>query len=161
MTKQKIFQLLPYFEKAFLAITAVGYINLLIGLNFPMILSIGLTGLAATFFLHAYKPLDLERPKDETSSLAELLGTTVIPKVLWMSASVSTVGIMFYTLDLPGYLNMLTIGGTSLLIGSIVLLLLKVSGTRYLEETALVLYRAIPIMLVVAFILLVSEQILG
>ncbi|MGL1886533.1 MAG: hypothetical protein OCD76_08470 [Reichenbachiella sp.] len=148
-------KLLPYLERVFLSTLAIGYILQLTGTGIPIIITIGLAGLGITFFLNAYKPLDLKQTESEQMGLPKLLGMSIVPKILWISTAVATIGILFYTLELgnDGYLNMLYIGSLTIIIGSGIMLILKVIGTKHLSTSIPVFFRALPTLLVVTYIL--------
>lgn len=70
---------------------------------------VSLIGLAITFFLYAYKPIDIPRTENELLGFSELLALMIVPKVMWISSAVSTLGIAFYLFDFgnPGYKQLL------------------------------------------------------
>ena len=150
-------KLLPYFEKAFLATLIIGFALQLIGTEIPILFIVSLAGLGVTFFLSAYIPLDIEPTKGQQMGFNELLGLTILPKVLWISTAVTTIGILFYMLQLgnDGYQRMLYIGGSTIIIATLITLILWTIGTRYLNATYPVLYRAILTRLVGGYILFV------
>lgn len=148
-------KLLPYLERVFLATLVVAYVLKLTGSELPILMTISLAGLGVTFFLSAYRPLNIETTEGEQMGFNELLGLSIVPKVLWISTAVATIGILFYTLQLgnDGYLRMLYVGASTIIIALVIMLILKAIGTKYLNATFSVFFRALPTLLVVAYIL--------
>ena len=148
-------KLLPYLERVFLATLTVAFVLQLTESELPILMTISLAGLGATFFLSAYRPLDFRPTEGEQMGFNELLGLSIIPKVLWISTAIATIGILFYTLQLDndGYLRMLYIGGSTIITASVIMLILKAMGTKYLNATFPVFFRAMPTLLIVTYIL--------
>ena len=115
-----------------------------------------LIGLAAVFFLNAYKPSGIQPPENEKFGFTDLLATTILPKVMWISCAVSAIGILFYIRhsEPQSYKSMLTIGGGSLVIGVFAAGLFLLSGVKNSKNLQPVLLRAIPILVMDIFILL-------
>lgn len=148
-------KLLPYIERIFLASLIIGFLLKLTGSEIPFLIAVSIGGLGVSFFLNAYSPLDIEPAEGEQMGFNELLGLSIIPKVLWISTAIATIGILFYMLHLgnSGYLNMLYIGGSIIIIATFIMLILKLIGTKYMNAAFPVLYRALPTLLIVAYIL--------
>ncbi|MEM0941533.1 MAG: hypothetical protein AAF600_15260 [Bacteroidota bacterium] len=149
-------KLLPYLERVLLATLLAGFILRLIGTEIPILITIGLAGLGVTFFLSANRPLNIEPEEgEEIGDFNELLGLTIIPKILWVGTAVATIGILLYTLQLgnDGYLKLLYVGLLTISIATMIQLGLKVTGTKYLNATFPVFFRAIPTLSVVTYIL--------
>ncbi|SNT40414.1 hypothetical protein SAMN05421640_3804 [Ekhidna lutea] len=149
-------RLLPYLERVFLATLAVAFILQLTGSELPILMSLSLAGLGITFFLSAYRPLDIEPEEgEELGDFNELLALTIIPKILWIGTSVATIGILLSTLELgnDGYVTLLYVGLITISIATMIQLGLKVTGTKYINATFPVFFRAIPTLLIVAYIL--------
>src|SRR5687767_12993140 len=93
-----ITQYLPVAEKILLTSLAVGAIMMAMEID-TGVASGSLIGLAVIFFLSAYRPLDdpssedagraqavdIASDEDGAGSFPELLGRTILPKVLWLS----------------------------------------------------------------------------
>ncbi|NQZ78677.1 MAG: hypothetical protein HRT61_21565 [Ekhidna sp.] len=149
-------KVLPYLERVFLATLLVAFVLQLTGSELPILMSLSIAGLGVTFFLSAYRPLNIEPTEDEQMGFNELLGLSIVPKVLWISTAVATIGILLFSLQLgnDGYLRMLYIGGSTIIIASVIMLILKAMGTKYLNATFPVYFRALPTLLVIAYILI-------
>lgn len=93
-------KLLPYLERVFLATLIIGFALQLTGMAIPILKTVSLSGLGVIFFLSAYRPLEIEPVEGEQMGFNELLGLSVVPKVLWISTSITTIGILFYSLEL-------------------------------------------------------------
>lgn len=139
----------PLVEKVLLVALTIGIILLVMDMDSSMI-TISLMGLAATFFLRAYRPTDILRQEDEPFGFSELLGLMIAPKVLWISSAVSAVGIAFSfsTPDNDGYRQMLLIGGLSIASGTIIVGIFWLMGVKQIRTVIPVLFRAIPLCLV-------------
>ena len=73
--------------------------------------------LAVFYFLSAYLPLQI--PEDRKVMLIEIFA----PKVLSISSSICVIGILFFTMHFSGYQEMLMIGGLSISITAVLLLI--------------------------------------
>lgn len=148
-------KILPNLERVLLAILAFGFILQLSGMNIPVLISIGLGGLAVVFFLNGYIPVDIQQSEGEPMGFNELLGLSIVPKILWISAAVTTIGILFYSLQIgnDSYSKMLQIGGSTIVIGTSILLALKVRGVKNINLVLPVLLRALPALIIAGYIL--------
>lgn len=153
---QGITQYLPRLERMLLMLLVLGIVVTFLTKAGSLIINIAIAGLALVFFLYAYKPLEVNAGNNEKAGVSELLGWSVVPKVLWISCAVSAVGILFFLIKTmnDGYLNMVMIGGFSILGGILVLGVLAISGTKHLEVTTPILLRAIPLMIMDFYIFL-------
>lgn len=145
----KIIQHLPLVEKILLTGLVAGTILRVLHMGSSVTL-VALFGLATVYFLMAYRPIDIPRAEDERLGFPELLGLTILPKVLWLSCSISAVGIGFYLLDLgnDAYRKMLLVGGLTGGIASLILAMLWMQGTKHINFIAPVLIRVVPLCLV-------------
>lgn len=145
---------LPLVEKILIATLLVGAI--LTALEIDSTVTKGsLLALGVTFFLFAYRPIDIPGQEEVPMGLSEMLGLMIVPKVLWISCAISTVGIAFFIFDLgnPGYMNMLMIGGFSIGTASLILVILLNSGVKHINLVMPILLRAVPIFLVDCYLL--------
>ncbi|MGE0587713.1 MAG: hypothetical protein AB7O48_04010 [Cyclobacteriaceae bacterium] len=150
-----IVKYLPIAEKIFLAGVGVGLV--LIYLNFDSnVALISVNGIAIIYFLNAYKPPELM--DDEPQGFGALLALSILPKVMWISSSVSLVGITFHFLELAGAMEMILIGAISLGVGLLLFLIFGVSGVKGMKVNVPMLYRLIPIFLVDLYLLYVSTN---
>ena len=163
-----ITQYVPLAEKILLTSLTVGVIMMAMEINTSVTIA-SLIGLAAIFFLFAYRPLDVPlsgdagrvQPADAASredgpaGFPELLGLTILPKVLWLSSAISVFGIALYIIDFgsDGYKNMLMIGGTAIATGALLLVALKMTGEKRINAVMPILLRAVPVCLVDFYIL--------
>ena len=158
-----IYKAIPTLEKFFLLLLAIGLALNFLQLGLPQITSISLAALGIIFFLSGNGPGKVPVPEDGSLyGFRELLSYTILPKILWISTSILTTGILFYTMQLQGYLSMIAIGSTMILIGSILLLGSMAMGTKYLNHVIPVLYRSTPTLIAGIYIYLkVNPGILG
>lgn len=141
---------LPLLEKILLCALAIGIILAALNVDFT-VLRIALIGVAATFFLLAYRPPEeiKERREDEVMGLSALLALTILPKVLWISSAISVLGIALYFFELgnEGYRQALMIGVLTIGLCLVLLVIFMVSGVKYLKAVAPILLRAVPALL--------------
>jgi hypothetical protein len=141
----KLTSYFPFAEKIFFIGLAIGFLLFYTNIDsLVMIASLG--GLAVVFFLSAYKVIDIPREENEQFGFQELLGYTIAPKILWISCAVSTSGVLLHMLNNEGYKQMLYIGGTTIAIGTLVMISLLISGVKHINVVIPVLYRAIPLL---------------
>ena len=142
---KKLTAYLPMAEKIFLIGFALGIVLTLANLD-SFVLKDSLVGLAATFFFYGYKPIDVPAKEGEKLGFLELLGLSIVPNVTWVGCSVSLIGILFTMQNLEGARQMLFIGETTLGIATVIMILLLVTGVKYMSVAIPVLYRTIPLL---------------
>lgn len=142
----KITSRLPLIEKAFLIATVIGGILVVTKID-STVARIALLGLAATFFLYTYKPLDIQRQEDEPFEFSDLLALMIIPKTLWISCTISALGISFFLFEFgnDGYKKLLTIGSVSTGFGSLLFVIFIIRGVKHVKIIAPLLLRAVPL----------------
>jgi hypothetical protein len=145
---------LPRAEMFLLALFAAAIALELFEINLAVLFIISLSGLSLVFFLYAQFPSNTESSGEGNQGFKHVLGLTLVPKVLWISTAVTTVGILFYTQEFPGMKTMLTVGGISIAICTIILLFLRFMKINGLESVFPILYRSYPALLAAAYILL-------
>ncbi len=144
---------LMYLETAFIAILFVSILLQNFDVSVIVPISIALGGLALVFFLNAYVPKSPSPNQDDkTLGFKDLLVQSILPKVLWISMAVSVCGLLFYVLKFKGSMNMMFMGGSTILIAALTILVFKFSGTRNTAMAIAILYRAIPILLTIIYI---------
>jgi hypothetical protein len=145
----RITNYLPLIEKILLTALAIGVILIVIKAD-TTVTKVSLIGLAVTFFLSAYRPIDIPRQENELLGFKELLALMIIPKTMWISCAVSAMGISFYFSQFgnDGYKQMLLIGASTIGMGTIILAFLLMSGVKNLNLVTPILVRAIPLLLV-------------
>lgn len=122
------------------------------------VVTMALAALAAVFFLMAYRPPEQSEPATgEKKDFMELLSQTILPKILWISCSVGVVGLLLRHVQTStnGYKEILMIqlatvtGATLVVIG-----LAVVRGASGVRRLAPIYFRAIPLTLATASILM-------
>ena len=102
----------------------------------------------------AYNPMPIPL-RSAQMGFQELLCFTILPKVMWIGASVCTVGILFMLLDISkGYEQMLLIGSTTLITCLLITGYFFLTKRSYVQALIPVLYRVVPVLLVTAYVLL-------
>jgi len=156
-------KLLPYLEKILIAALLIGLLLNYFEIENAGLVNISLAGLAVTFFLNAFKPINTmptEESEDQVPlGFSDLLGATIVPKVLGIASAVGIMGILFYNLDLgnDGYKQMLSIGGSTILLSSLILGYMKITGVKNLETPMIGVFKAIPIILTIYYILFMTN----
>jgi hypothetical protein len=146
---------LPLVEKVLLTALAIGTILTVMQVD-STVTRVSLLGLGVTFFFLAFgPPTDIPRQEGEQFGFSELLGLVVLPKVLWISSAISALGIAFYIFDFgnDGYKRMLMIGGLTIGIGILLLVVFFVRGVKHIRIVIPILLRALPLCLVDFYIL--------
>jgi len=92
--------------------------------------------LAITFFLLAFRPVDVPH-ENEQMGFSDLLALMIIPKVLWISTAMSAFGIGFsFFATNEGYKNMLLIGGASIAFATLLLGIFTITGVKHIRVVA-------------------------
>ncbi|ADR22325.1 hypothetical protein MATR_00330 [Marivirga tractuosa] len=154
--------MIKYLSKAeflLLGLLAIAVVLESIGTKLDVLYLISLAGLALVFFLFAQVPNRKEEPsstesneKDKSSGFQTLLGFVIVPKVLWIGTAVATIGILFFLQDFKGAENLLTIGGITIAITTVILLVLRVINVKNLHTVIPILYRSYPTLLAAAYL---------
>jgi hypothetical protein len=151
----KIARLLNSVEMVLSGLLILGLLLPKFDIDSSLVILIAVGGLAIVFFLQAYSPLPIPIQKEQPG-FKELFAFTVLPKVMWIGASVSTVGVLFFLLDISnGAFEMMTIGATSLAACMLVTGYFYISARHYIIPLIPVLYRVVPVLLITTYILLV------
>ena len=148
----KITSYLPTAEKIFLVGLAIGLLLHYFGTD-SIVMAVSLVGLAVTFFLSAYRPIEIIPEENEVLGFKELLGHGIVPKVLWISCAVSTMGIFLSNINNQGSQKMFFIGGTTIAIGTVIIVGLLVNGAKHINAVVPVLLRAIPLFVLDVYML--------
>jgi hypothetical protein len=149
----RLVKYLPIAEVFFLGGLIVGLILNALKIDGMSLIKFCLPGLAIIYFLSAYKPADLPTDENNPLGFSELLSLSILPKVMWISATVLTIGVLFYLLKNEGYKQMLMIGCLSMGSSLLILLILFLSRSKHLNNCASVLLRGIPLLATGAYIL--------
>ncbi len=114
--------------------------------------------LAAVYFLNAYMPVNFQRDDNEKFGMKELLLTTMLPKILWISCAVCMAGffLLSQNAEHDAHLNLWMIGGLSLLGGLVFLAFGMVTGDKHATVVAPVAFRAVPLLILVIYFYLNS-----
>ena len=142
-------KLIPLAEKACLIAVLMGAILLYLQ-GAPTMTNWFLLALSGIFFLYSFQKKEFPIEENEKFGFSELLGLTIVPKVIWIGCSVSTLGIAFYLFDFgnDGFMQMLLIGASSIATASVLLIVFYLQGTRHIKMVMPVLIRAIPLCII-------------
>ncbi|MEP1094770.1 MAG: hypothetical protein ABJG78_06640 [Cyclobacteriaceae bacterium] len=148
-TLEKFAPILKRIERVLWIALIFGIILNYFGQNTLLVIQFSLSLLSVLFFLFAFTRSDVPTSKGEQTSFKELLAWAILPKILWVSAAVSTIALLMSTLELSNdaYLRMLPSGIGGNAIATIVLSFLFLSGTKHMQKSLQVLLRTIPILL--------------
>lgn len=147
----KIASQLQWIEGLFLTSLALGIVLTLMNIAAAIVMEVSLAGLAIVFFLYMYKPLEVQRDEGEKKwGFQELLVYIIVPKVIWISSSFSTLGILFYLFHFGnnGYQRLLMTGGSAIFIALLVLGYSSIAGTKHVKSAIPLLFRAIPLLVI-------------
>lgn len=150
----KILPFVPWAERVFIVATVIALALKATGNTSSTLLVIALIGLAAAFFLSGFIPMDIPYDENEKLGFSDLLALTIVPKVMWIGSAISVLGILFQQLGLPPerYLQLFMIG-SSVLVGALVIHLVTLAqGVKRLHYVMPIYYRAIPVLLVMAYL---------
>ena len=156
----KLYPFLDWAERILIVIIFAGFILPYAGMKTADLITAGMSGLAGIYFLKAYQPLTFEREDGEKSGFKDLLVMTVGPKMIWIGCAVSVIGILFYTMGLKGYREMIVIGGSVLLGWTFILTLLFSNNSRDLKTYTPILLRMVPLLLLDIYIYQFSPEII-
>ena len=150
----KIFRILPTVEIICLAAVFISIVLKRYGIaGMDTVLMFSLQSLAGVFFFSAFAPLPVPNDEGSPMGLKELLAYTIAPKVLGIASAVATMGILFYLLGIRSYDQMLIIGASALAGGSLIVGFAIVTGIKPVNALMPFLYRAVPLVLISAYIL--------
>lgn len=146
----RIVKQLHWIEAFLLTLLGAGAVLTLLNIDASSILLVSLSGLSIVFFLRAYQPpASAENENTEPSGFKTLLALVIIPKVIWISTSISTVAILFYLMKFErnSYEQMLLIGSSSLFISLLILGFLSMTELKDFKTLVPVLLRAFPVLI--------------
>jgi len=116
-------------------------------------LKFGPLALSAVYFLFAFRPPP-PIPEGTNLDFVVLLVAVIVPKVLWISSSVGVVGLTFYFGEMPGAQQLILIQTSTAAVCLVIWGIGSVLKTPTIERVSAPMTRAIPIMLLGAYILL-------
>lgn len=159
--RKKTIHYLQCTEKAFIATLHIGVLLKFLGIDEAnYILMISTVGLAIAFFISAFKPHTIYKSDEEAKAhgplgMLDLLSLIIVPKVLWLSAGVSTLAMFVFMLKPgnEGYLNLAATGGITIIISLLILAIAYIFGVKHLKSIMPLLIRAIPALVVDYFLL--------
>jgi hypothetical protein len=155
---------LPLIEKVLLAVLTAGIVFMVMKVN-ASLTKFALLGLGVTYFLSAYRPpLDIPEPQqNEPFGMKELLGLTIIPKVLWISSGVSAAAGALYLFNSANdaYTKLALIGGTAIAGGTLMLVFFSLTGVKHLRLVTPVLLRALPLFIADMYLLVSQNSLLS
>lgn len=140
----KIAKYLDLPEKILALALAIGAILAPVKID-SSVIPISLVGLAVIFFFRAYIPTDGSRSSDKPGDFKALLGSVILPKVMWISSSVMAIGITFWWLGFNGYEQMLFIGISTMLTTLLLIVFLLLTRSKHTKALMPILLRAIPL----------------
>jgi hypothetical protein len=151
-------------EKIMIAFLIAGCVFLYMDIDSAnTVLMVATAMLAIILFANAFVPFEIYDSEEDARAheplgMMDLLGLTIIPKVLWIGSAVSMFGIFAYLADFgnKGYLKMSLIGGFTILISLVVLAIAQISGVKKLSVVIHVVYRAVAPLLVDYYLVYVA-----
>ena len=156
----RIARYLTWIELFFTIILLTGILFSILHMDddIPMITS--LIGLSITYWLSAYKPIEIISNGEEKFGMRELLAWSILPKICWISCGVSSLGVLLFFINPfnEGYKTMLTIGGFALGGALVAVVFLFTTGVKQVKVLAPVLLRAVPWFLLDLYFLMNSSE---
>lgn len=148
----RFYNFLPTAELICLAGAFIGVLLKRIDQPGDDVLRISLSGLAGIFFLSAFRPPEGSQG-DVPKGFMDLLFATILPKIMGISLAVSVIGILFTLLHFPGNKEFLRIGGAVLVMALVLTGAGLATGNDRAKAIKPLLYRAMPMVLVTAYLL--------
>lgn len=151
----QIVKFLPWIETLALLLLMASGIMMLLGSPYQQFLMIAMSTLAMVFFMYAYVPPQVDVTSERQPGFRELLAYSIAPKVLWISMSVTTIGLLFYALGFPkmNWQQMLLIGTSSMGLSILIQMGMFVAGLPPTKAFWRSLLRASPLFVVGVYIL--------
>ncbi len=149
----RIGRLTPPAEKIALAGLTIGLLMQYANLNGLPVVQYSLVALAIIFFLGAYVPIELPE-QNEPGDFSHLLVLTIMPKIVMITAAVSTFGIFLFLLNTgnKGYLQLLLIGSSTSFIAFVIYLYGVLKSMEGVTLLLPLFYRAMPFAIAAAYI---------
>jgi hypothetical protein len=142
------------FAEAFaIAMIGVAAILALTGNPSDELLMLSMSTLSLAFMVYSRVAVKAPFQEEETLGFLDLMVFQIVPKVMWMSAALATVGILFSFLSMPGYQQLLTIGTATLGISLAIAGLFSISSRKDLSALYPVLLRAVPVFSIALYFL--------
>jgi sterol desaturase/sphingolipid hydroxylase (fatty acid hydroxylase superfamily) len=122
-------------------------------------LQAGLLVLAVSYLIRAYVPAEIVSSANEEITKSDLVVRSILPKVMWISCALCTVGFLMYVISLEKggqlYMRLLTLGGYGLGIMLVLLLgvVLAAKTTDAGRYVLPVVTRAVPVFLAAMYLL--------
>lgn len=157
----KISAILPIVEKVFLLLLVLGSVLFLLDVSISKtVISIGLGGLAITFFITSFIPIELynsqeEADEDQPYGQLHLLSLIIAPKVLWIGSSIAIFGLLMYLVnpEIQSFHKLLGIGAGSIIICVLLIAIASLNSIKIRKPVQLILLRAIPTLMIASYIL--------
>jgi hypothetical protein len=149
--------IVPWIEATCTVALIIG-IAMLITSGEETILAVSLPGLALCYFLSAYLPPSASPDDTQSRGFVDLLAATILPKVLWISSAVATMGVFFAVMKMEGMEQMLLIGVLSLCSCVALLVVCGIIG-KPIRPFFPILLRALPVLAVALYFLLSSGRV--
>ncbi|MFM7429738.1 MAG: hypothetical protein ACKO1F_07545 [Flammeovirgaceae bacterium] len=150
----KLYKLLELTEKVFLATSVLALALKRFDVQSNDLLILALGGLSTVYFLMAQRPAiqteDTDSEEIPKLGFFDLLVTTIAPKVGWISCSVAVVGILFWYQKWEGFKQMLLLGGSTLVVVSLLVGYAVIKGNKAL---IVILMRTVSLCLICASLL--------
>jgi len=154
-------KVLPNVEKVLLALLMMILLLKTQNIRIPYLLNFILLGLAITFLLNAFKQPEIRAGENKNFGFIDMFIGSIIPKALWIGTAVTTLGILFYIMNLGnnGFIKLLMIGCATITIASILGLSLSlIKSKEQLPVIIPLFYRALPAIGFACYILYMNQQ---
>lgn len=150
-------KILPWLESLAIVLILITGVLMLLGMPSEELFMVSMGTLAIVYFNNTRIPVELELPDNTALGFRELMAYMILPKIMWLGAAVAIIGILFHVLKLKGAMEMVLIGGGTLVTALAVLGILFLAGTKELHQPyRRILPRILPVA-IAAIYLLVTE----
>lgn len=152
---EKLMSYLSYAEIGALFLSALGLAFLYLHWEGShQLLQVGFTALAMIYFLSAFTlPVDPATgpESDQRKGFMDSFAKTILRKVIYLGCAVSLFGLLFALLGRPGAGQLLLIGGTTLVLASLLAGLAVLSNNTLLAFLQGPLLRAVPLAMLAVY----------
>ena len=142
-----VYKYIPLLEKILVTALVIGVILTYMKVDKRVTMT-ALSGLATIYFFSAFRPPEAVATS-EKFGFADLISQTILPKVCWLSCSITLLGIVFYLANMPGAKNMLMTGGAAIFAA---LMIFPFIAAKSGKDLAAVIFKAVPILIAGVYI---------
>lgn len=127
---------------------------MLIEIENRLLIYIGLSGLFGYYLLKIFKQDNYALKEGDEFEFKDLIALSILPKVIWISFTILILGlaIMIFDFDNFGYLKILLVGSSSLIISTTLLTVFLLKGTKQSDIQLAAAIRGIPLSIIIVYL---------